>query len=67
MAPDDNLILEELHFSIDFFQSNSRLIVFQLDVLNFVGDDLYEFHIEVLEYGEWNIISRNSLFVSKTV
>lgn len=67
LAPEDNQILEVWHFSIDFFQSNSRLVVFQLDALSFVGDGLYEIHVEVLEYGEWNIISRNSLYVSKTV
>lgn len=67
LAPEDNQILEEWHFSIDFFQSNSRLVVFQLEELTFVGDGLYEFHVEALEYGEWSIISRNSLYVSKTV
>lgn len=30
----------------------------------FVGDGLYEFHIEVPEFGEWNIMSQNSLYVS---
>lgn len=67
VAPEDNHILEEWRFSIDFFQSNSRLVVFQLDELTFVGNGLYEFHVEVLEYGEWNIISRNSLYVSNAV
>ena len=67
VAPEDNQILEEWHFSIDFLHTDFRLAIFQIEELTFVGDGLYEFHIEVLEYGEWNIISRNSLYVSKTV
>ena len=67
LAPEDNQILDEWSFAIDLFQSESRLSVFSLRELMFVGDGLYEFHVEVLEYGEWNIMSRNSLFVSSTV
>ena len=67
VAPDDNQVLEEWHFSIDFFQSNSRLVVFQLDELTFVGGGRYEFHVEVLEFGEWHILSRNSIYVSNTL
>ena len=67
VAPEDNQILEEWHFSIDFLQTDFRLAIFHITELTFVGDGLYEFHIEVLEYGEWNIMSRNSLYVSKTV
>jgi len=67
VAPEDNQILEEWHFSIDFLHTDFRLAIFHIDELTFVGDGLYEFHIEVLEYGEWNIMSRNSLYVSNTV
>lgn len=37
---------------------------FQLNELDFVGAGLYEIHIEVLEFGEWNLLSRNSIYVS---
>ncbi|MYD10227.1 MAG: hypothetical protein F4X02_09305 [Chloroflexi bacterium] len=67
VAPEDNRILEEWQFSIDFLLADFRLAIFNIDELTFVGDGLYEFHIEVLEYGEWIIMSRNSIYVSKTV
>ncbi len=67
LAPEDNQILDEWNFAIDLFQSDSSLAVFHVRELMFVGDGLYEFHIEVLEYGEWNIMSRNSLYVSNTI
>ncbi len=67
LAPGDNTILEEWSFSIDFFRSESALAVFGLSELMYVGDGLYEFHIEVLEYGEWNILSRNGLPVRNTL
>lgn len=67
VAPEDNQVLEEWQFAIDFLQSDSRLVVFQLDELIFVGDGRYEFHVEVLEFGEWNILSRNSLFLGNTL
>lgn len=67
VAPEDNQTLEEWQFAIDFLQSDSRLVVFQLDELTFTGDGRYEFHIEVQEFGEWNILSRNSLSVDNTL
>lgn len=67
VAPEDNQMLEEWHFAIDFMQSDSRLVVFQLEELTFVGDGRYEFHVEVLEFGEWNILSRNALFLGNTL
>ena len=67
VAPEDNQILEEWRFSIDFLQTYFRLAIFHINELTFVGNGLYKFHIEVLEYGEWIIMSRNSLYESKTV
>ena len=67
VAPEDNQMLEEWQFAIDFSQSDSRLVVFQIDELTFVGDGRYEFHVEVLEFGEWSILSRNSLYVSNSI
>ena len=67
VAPGDNQILDEWSFAIDLMQTNSRLAVFQVSELMFVGDGMYEFHIEVLEFGEWNILSRNGLYVSDTL
>ena len=51
VAPEDNKTLEEWHFSIDFLHADFRLAIFHIGELTFVGDGLYEFHIEVLEYG----------------
>ena len=67
LAPEDNQILAEWNFAVDFFQSDSSLAVFGVEELTYVGDGLYEFHIEVLEFGEWNIRSRNSLYVSNVL
>ncbi len=63
LAPEDNHILAEWHFAIDFMHSTSSLTVFHLRELMFVGDGLYEFHIEVPQFGEWNIMSQNSLYL----
>ena len=63
LAPEDNQILAEWHFAIDFMWSSSSLTAFQFSELTFVGDGLYEFHIEVQQFGEWNIMSRNSLYL----
>ena len=67
LAPDDNRILAEWHFAIDLLFSSSSLTVFHISELEFVGTGLYEFHIEVLEYGEWNILTRNSLYVRNSL
>ena len=67
LAPGDNQILEEWDFAVDFLNSTSRLIVFHLSDVMFVVDGLYELHIEVLEFGEWNLVSRNSIYLRKTV
>lgn len=67
LAPDDNQILEEWSFAFDFLQSASRLLVFRFRELMFVGDGPYEFHVEVPEFGEWVIKSRNSLYISDTL
>lgn len=64
LAPGDNTILAEWNFAIDLLQSHGRLTGFEVRDLEFVGDGLYEFHIEVLKFGEWNILSRNSLYIS---
>ena len=64
LSPDDNHTLAEWHFGIDFLLSDSHLMRFELDELVFVGSGLYEIHIEVLEFGEWNLLSRNSIYVS---
>ena len=67
LAPGDNMILAEWKFAIDLLLSDSSLTGFHVRDLEFVGDGLYEFHIEVLEFGEWNILSRNSLYISDKV
>ena len=67
LAPADNQILVEWNFAIDLLFSSSRLVIFHLDQLMFVGDGLYELHIEILEFGEWDIRSQNSLQVKSTV
>ena len=67
LAPGDNHILAEWNFAIDVLTSTSSLTIFHVNELMFVGAGLYEFHIEVLEFGEWNILSRNSLYVSDQV
>jgi len=59
--------LAEWDFAIDFLQSTSSLTVFHISDIMVVDAGLYEFHIEVKEYGEWNIVSRNSLYVNYTV
>lgn len=64
LSPDDNQTLAEWHFGIDFMLSDSRITEFQLDELEFVGAGLYEIHIEVLDFGEWHLVSRNSIYVS---
>ena len=63
LAPEDNHILTEWHFAIDFMYGSSSLTAFQFSELTFVGAGLYEFHIEVPQFGEWNIMSRNSLYL----
>lgn len=63
LAPEDNQILAEWHFAIDFMWSSSSLTAFQFRELLFVGAGLYEFHIEVQQFGEWNIMSQNSLYL----
>lgn len=67
LAPGDNVILAEWDFAIDLLLSDSSLTGFQVRDLEFIGDGLYEFHIEVLEFGEWNLVSRNSLYISEVV
>ncbi len=67
LSPDDNQTLAEWHFGIDFMLSDGRFTRFQLDELEFVGAGLYELHIEVLEFGEWNLLSRNGILVSDTL
>ena len=67
LAPGDNVILAEWNFAIDLLISDSSLTGFQVRDLEFVGDGRYEFHIEVLEFGEWNIVSRNSLYIREEV
>lgn len=64
LAPDDNQILAEWHFAIDFMYGSSSLTVISIQDLIFVGPGLYEFHIEIQQFGEWNIMSQNSLFVT---
>ena len=63
LAPEDNQILAEWNFAIDFLYKSSNLTVFYFRELTFVGAGLYEFHIEILQFGEWNIMSRNSLYL----
>ena len=63
LAPEDDQILAEWRFSIDFVLKNSRLMVFYFRELTFSGAGFYEFHVEVLQYGEWNIMSQNSLYL----
>ena len=48
---------------IDFMYGRSSLTVFYFHELTFVGVGLYEFHIEVPQFGEWNIMTQNSLFI----
>ncbi|MDE2819585.1 MAG: hypothetical protein OXN94_18310 [Chloroflexota bacterium] len=67
LAPGDNEILAEWHFAIDLLQSDSSLSAFQIAELEFVGNGFYEFHIEVLEFGEWHIQTRNSLYIRNNV
>ena len=67
LSPDDNQTLAEWHFGIDFLSSDSHLMKFQLDELEFVGAGLYEIHTEVLEFGEWHLVSRNSIYVSDSL
>ncbi len=64
LAPEDSQILTEWHFAIDFLYSASSLVVFRFHELTFVGEGLYEFHIEVPQFGEWTIMSQNSLYLS---
>ncbi len=64
VSADDHQTLAEWRFGIDFLLSESHLMQFQLNELDFVGAGLYEIHIEVLEFGEWNLLSRNSIYVS---
>ena len=63
LAPEDNQVLAEWNFALDFVYRRSNLKVFYFRELTFVGAGLYEFHIEVPQFGEWNIMSQNSLFV----
>ena len=63
LAPDDNQILEEWSFAFDFLWNSSSLLVFRFHELMFVGEGLYEFHIDVQEFGEWVILAKNSLNV----
>ena len=63
LAPEDNEILAEWNFAIDFLHGRSSLTVFYIRELTFVGAGLYEFHVEVPQFGEWNIMSQNSLLV----
>ena len=64
LAPEDNQILAEWNFSIDFLYRSSSLTVFYFRDLVFVGAGLYEFHIEAPQFGEWIIMSQNSLYLS---
>ena len=63
LAPEDNQILAEWNFAIDFLYRSSSLTVFHFRELTYVGAGLYEFHIEVPQFGEWNIMSQNSLYL----
>lgn len=67
LAPGDNHILAEWHFAVDLLGSTSSLTIFHLVDLTFVGDGLYEVHIDVQEFGEWSLVSRNTIFLRKTV
>ncbi len=67
LAPGDNHILAEWHFAVDLLTSSSSLTIFHLSDLIFVGDGLYEVHIEVQEFGEWTLVSRNSIFLRHSV
>ena len=64
LAPGDNQILDEWHFAIDFLYRGTSLTVFYFRELMFVGAGLYEFHIEIPQFGEWTIMAQNSLYVS---
>ena len=65
LAPGDNQILDEWSFAIDFLLSSNSVTVFAFTDMMFVGDGLYEFHIEVPEFGEWTIMSRSALYINE--
>lgn len=60
-APGDNRIIGEMQFEIDLLQSDSSFVTFQFRRFRFVSDGIYEFQIEVPEFGDWEVTSHNSV------
>lgn len=62
-APGDNKVIGEMQFGIDLSQSNSKFVTFQFRRFNYISDGLYEFQVEVPEFGDWKVTSHNSLYI----
>ena len=60
-APGDNRIIGTMYFEIDLRQSNSRFATFQFRRFRYISDGLYEFQVEVPEFGDWEVTSHNSV------
>ncbi len=67
LAPNDDLVLRETRFELDFREAFRYVYRLQVDELDFVGEGHYEYHIEVLGDAGWGEISRNSLFIRNDV
>ena len=50
-----------MQFEIDLRQSESSFVTFQFRRFRFVSDGIYEFQIEVPEFGDWEVTSHNSV------
>ena len=67
LAPNDQRVLRETSFELDFRQAFRYVYRLQIRELEFVGDGQYEYHIEVQGDVGWGEISRNSLFLTSQV
>lgn len=64
LAPNDQRVLRETRFELDFRQAFRHVYRLQIRELEFVGEGQYEYHIEVQGDAGWGEISRNSLFLT---
>lgn len=67
LAPNDQRVLRETRFEIDFRKTFRYVYRLKIEELDFVGEGQYEYHIEILGDAGWGEISRNSLFITNHV
>ena len=63
LAPGDNHELLSLDFDIDLSELPNKLVTINFAELLFVGNGLYEFHVEVIGFGSWEVTSQNSVYI----